>query len=63
MFFLTAVWDTGVKKLFQNSVKDMMYLTANLKSHNNISDGKRYIRITPGKTKHDFPHEIFFDDS
>ena len=41
----------------------MMYLTANLKSHNNISDGKRYIRITPGKTKHDFPHEIFFDDS
>ena len=41
----------------------MMYLTAHLKSYNNISNGKRHIRITPYKTKHDLLHEIFFDDS
>ena len=25
--------------------------------------GEVYIRITPYKTKHDLPHEIFFDES
>ena len=33
------------------------------KPYNNISNGKGYIRITHYKTKHDLPHEIFFDDS
>ena len=33
------------------------------KPYNDISNGKRHIRITPYKTKHDLLHEIFFDDS
>ena len=63
MFFPTTVSEPLSKKLFYNSVKYMMYLTAHLKSRNNISNGKRHIRITPFKTKHNLLHEIFFDDS
>ena len=61
MFFPTTVSDTGVKKAFLEfgEVHDGKLK----KQYNNISNGKRHIRINPYKTRHDLPHEIFFDDS
>ena len=61
MFFPTTVSDTAVKKSFLefDDVHDGKFK----KPYNNISNNKRHIRITHYKTKHDLPHEIFFDDS
>ena len=64
MFFPITVPDTTAKKAFLefrevHDVFDGKYK----KPYNNISNGKCHIRISPYKTKHDLPHEIFFDDS
>ena len=57
MFFPTTDSDTALKKAFLEfgEVHDGKFK----KPYNNISNGKRHIRITPCKTKHDLPHEIF----
>ena len=57
MFFPTTDSDTALKKAFLEfgEVHDGKFK----KPYNNISNGKRHIRITPYKTKHDLPHEIF----
>ena len=61
MFFPTTVSGTAVKKDFLEfgEVRDARFK----KPYSNISNGKRRIRVTPHKTKHHLPHEIFFDDS
>ena len=61
MFFPTTVSDIAVKKAFLEfgEVHDAKLK----KQHNNISNGKRHIRINPYKTRHELPQEIFFDDS
>ena len=61
MFFPTTVSGTAVKKYFLEfgEVHDARFK----KPYSNISNGKHCIKITPHKTKHDLPHEIFFDDS
>ena len=63
MFFPTTVSDFAVKKAFLEFGEVHVVFYSKLKKpYNNISNGKRPIRITPYKTKHDIPHEIFFDD-
>ena len=64
MFFPTSVSDTAVKKAFLEfgEVHDV-FDGKFKKSYNNIDNVIRHIRITPYKTKHDLPHEVFFDDS
>ena len=66
MFFPTNISDTASKKqktfLEFGEVHDV-FDGKFKKPYNDISNGKRHIRITPYKTKHDLPHEIFFDDS
>ena len=61
MFFPTTVSDIAVKKVFLEfgEVHDGKFK----KPYNNISNRERHIRTTPYKTKHNLPHEIFFDDS
>ena len=61
LFFPTTVSDTAVKKAFLEFGE--VHGGKFKKPYNNISNGKRHIRIIPYKTKHDLPHEIFFDDS
>ena len=63
MFFLTNVLDTTVKTFLEFSEVHDVFDSKFKKSHNDISNGKRHIRTTSYKTKHDLPHEIFFDDS
>ena len=64
MFFPTTISDFTVKKAFLEfgEVHDVFYSKLK-KPYNNISNGKRPIRITPYKTKHGIPHEIFSGDS
>ena len=64
MFFPTTVSDNAVKKAFLEfgEVHDV-FDGKFKKPYNDISNDKCHIRITPYKTKHDFSHEIFFDDS
>ena len=61
MFFPTTVSDIAVKKAFLEFGE--VHDTKLKKQHNNISNGKRHIRINPYKTRHELPQEIFFDDS
>ena len=64
MFFPTNVSDTTVKKTFLESGEVHDVFEGKFKKpYNDISNGKRHIRITSYKTKHDLPHKIFFDDS
>ena len=64
MFVPTDVSDTAVKKnLLEFSEVHDVFDSKFKKPYNDISNGKHHIRITPYKTKHDLPHEIFFDDS
>ena len=64
MFFPTTVSDTAVKKAFLEFGEVHHVFDGKFKKpYNNISNDKRHIRNTPYKTKHDLPHEIFFDDS
>ena len=64
MFLPTTVSDTAVTKGFSifGEVHDV-FSGRFKKPYNDISNGKRHIRITPYKTKHELPHEIFLDDS
>ena len=64
MFFHATVSDTAVKIAYLefDEVHDV-FDGKFKKPYNSISNGKRHIRITPYKTKHDLPQEIFFDDS
>ena len=64
MFFPADVSDTTVKKaLLEFSEVHDVFDGKFKKPCNDISNGKHHIRITPYKTKHDLPREIFFDDS
>ena len=64
MFFPTDVSDNAVKKtLLEFGEVHDVFDGKFKKPYNDISNGKRHIRITPYKTKGDLPHEIFFDDS
>ena len=60
MFFLTTVSDTAVKKAFSEfgEVHDV-FDSKFKKPYNDISNGKHHIRITPYKTKHDFPMKYY----
>ena len=58
MFFPTTVSDTAFKKAFlEFGEVHELFGGKYKKPYNNISNGKRYIRITPYKTKHDLPHD------
>ena len=64
MFIPTTVSDTAVKKPFLEFGEVHEVFGGKFKKpYNDISNGKRHIRITPCKTKHDLPNDIFFDDS
>lgn len=64
MLLPTTVSDMAVKKALLEffEVHDV-FVGIFKKPHNYISNAKCHIRITPNKTKHDLPHEMFFDDS
>ena len=64
MFFPTTVSDTAANKAFlEFGEVHHVFGGKYKKPYNNISNGKRHIRITLCKTKHDLPHQMFFDDS
>ena len=63
MFSHNTAPDTAVKKASLEFGEAHVFAGKSKKPCNDISNGKRHIRITPCKTKHDLPHYIFFDDS
>ena len=63
MFFPTNVLDIAVKTFLEFGEVHDVFDGKFKRPYNDIRNGKRHIRITSYKTKHDLPHEIFFDDS
>ena len=62
IFFPTTVSDTALKNVFLEFGEVHDVFDGKFKNpYNNISNGKCHIRIIPYKTKHNLPHEIFFD--
>ena len=64
MFFPTTVSDIAVKKPFLEFGEVHEVFDGKFKKPcNDISNSKCHIKITPYKTKHDLPNDMFFDDS
>ena len=62
MILHTTVPDTAVKKAFLEFSEVHVFAGKFKKPYNDISNGKRHIRTTPYKTKHDLSRVILIDD-